>query len=152
MAAELRAVLDTNVLLRIILSKKPEGVARALWDLLRMDHFRLVTSPPLLQELKQTLLVPELAELHGWSEAEVESYVVSIQELAVEVSGNLEVDLPPLQARDPSDLPFVAAALEGRAEFLVTQDPDLLSLGSVEAVQIIDPLDFLLTLRARAQA
>ena len=60
----MRAVLDTNDFLRIILAKNPNGVAGALWGLLHERHFDLVCSESLLVELREPLAVPELAKLH----------------------------------------------------------------------------------------
>lgn len=145
----MRAVLDTNVLLRIILTTRPDGVAGALWQLLCQRAFVLVTSEALLDELRSTLLVPELAELHGWGGEEVALYVDSIRDLAVVVPGTATVEAPELARRDPTDLPLLAAAVEGRADFLVSQDDDLLSLLRFEGVQIVDPLGFLRQLRSR---
>lgn len=143
----MRAVFDTNVFLRIILSKKPEGVAAALWQLLRQRQFEVVTSEDLLAELRDTLLVPELAEIHRWPVAQVHEYVDLLREIAVVVPGTSPVASPELAGRDPSDLPLLCAAKEGHAPFLVTQDADLLSLSAFEATEIVDPLAFLRQLR-----
>jgi putative PIN family toxin of toxin-antitoxin system len=142
-----RAVLDVNVLLRIILSKKPEGVAAALWELLAKRRFEIVTSQPLLKELRETLLVPELADVHGWSPGRIEEYVDALRESAVTVPGIVPVDVPELAERDASDLPLIAAAVEAGAA-IVTQDADLLDLaGTGLDIEILDPLQFLLKLR-----
>ena len=142
-----RAVVDVNVLLRIILTKKPEGVAAALWELLVERRFEIVTSESLLKELRDTLLVPELADVHGWSPDRIAEYVDALRESAVMVSGASPVDLPELAERDPSDLPLIAAAVEADA-VIVTQDADLLDLaGTGQDLEILDPLQFLVKLR-----
>ncbi len=145
-----RAVLDTNVVLRIILSRKPGGVASAIWQLLQEGRFEVVTSKTLLEELRDTLGVPELADIHGWSAEQVEDYVEALSEIALTVPGTTAVDVPRLAQRDASDLPFVAAAVEAKA-VIVTQDADLLDLagsGELPDLKILDPLDFLRRLRA----
>ena len=116
-----RAVFDTNVFLRIILSTKPEGVAPALWQCLEAGRFQLVISELLLAELRNTLLVPELAEIHGWSEDMVSEYVGSVREIATTVAGTVDVDVPDLAERDPSDLALMSAAVEGTADVIVTE-------------------------------
>ena len=145
-----RAVFDANVLLRIILSRKPEGVAAALWQLLQEGRFELVSSEPLLKELEDTLLVPELVDVHGWGAERIKDYMLALREVAVTVPGRGSVDLPELAQRDAKDLPLIAAALEAEAA-IVTQDADLLDLAGLESLQgleILDPLDFLRRLRA----
>ena len=126
-ASPRRAALDTNVFLRIILSKKPEGVAPALWQLLREGRFEVVTSPALLEELRSTLLVPELREVHGWSADRINDYIDALEEIALVVPGTTAVSVAQLAQRDPSDLALISAAVEGQA-VIATQDADLLDL------------------------
>ena len=56
------------------------------------------------------------------------------------VAGDVEVASV---CADPDDDKYVAAAIEGRAAFVVTGDPDLLTLGEHEGIQIITPRAFL---------
>jgi putative PIN family toxin of toxin-antitoxin system len=53
------------------------------------------------------------------------------------------------RSRDPKDDPFLAAALAGGAEYLVTNDRDLLDLGSPFGVSVVSPVEFLRVLRDR---
>jgi predicted nucleic acid-binding protein len=45
--------------------------------------------------------------------------------------------------RDPNDDMVVACALEARADYIVTRDKDLLSLGTYEGIRIVTPRQFL---------
>jgi predicted nucleic acid-binding protein len=45
--------------------------------------------------------------------------------------------------RDPDDDRVIEAALEGRADFIVSGDDDLIVLVSVENIQIVSPSEFL---------
>jgi len=56
------------------------------------------------------------------------------------VTGQQKV--PPL-SEDPDDDKYVAAAIEGRATFVVTGDPDLLTQKEHEGVRIVSPRTFL---------
>ncbi|MFN2244074.1 MAG: putative toxin-antitoxin system toxin component, PIN family, partial [Anaerolineae bacterium] len=49
--------------------------------------------------------------------------------------------------RDPKDDKFVACALVGDANYLITEDKDLLVLQVVRDVRIMTPYDFLLATR-----
>lgn len=48
----------------------------------------------------------------------------------------------PALTREPKDDYLVAYAVVGRADYLITGDLDLLTLGKVEGVQIVTPRDF----------
>lgn len=148
MTDKLHIVMDTNVLLRVILSKKTQGVAAAIWLLWGTGSFQLVTSESLLKELYDTLMVPELAAIHKWPQEKVFEYVQSLRDIAIITSGCTPVELPELARRDPTDLPFLAAAVEGNASYIVTQDRDLLDIGEYNKISILDPLAFLRILRS----
>ena len=51
--------------------------------------------------------------------------------------------------RDPADDMVLACALAAGAEYLVTRDKDLLSLGTYREIEIITPEVFLRTMRER---
>jgi uncharacterized protein len=48
-----------------------------------------------------------------------------------------------IASRDPNDDHVLACALEAKANFIVTGDKDLLSLGEFEGVRIVTPRQFL---------
>ena len=45
--------------------------------------------------------------------------------------------------RDPADDKFVVAALEGKADYIVTGDADPLDLGKYQDIEIVTPRQFL---------
>jgi len=49
-------------------------------------------------------------------------------------------------SRDPNDDKFLAAALAGSADCIVTEDLDLLDIGVYEGIQIVSAVTFLRTL------
>jgi putative PIN family toxin of toxin-antitoxin system len=51
-------------------------------------------------------------------------------------------ELPTIVVRDRDDLVILAGALSGGADVLVTGDKDLLVLGEVGALRILDPRGF----------
>jgi predicted nucleic acid-binding protein len=57
----------------------------------------------------------------------------------------------PAVCRDPEDDKFLAAARVGSARFIVTEDMDLLDLGSYEGIQILRAEAFLLVLEAHGK-
>ena len=54
-------------------------------------------------------------------------------------------DLPPVAGvvRDPNDDMVIACALAGGADYVVTRDKDLLSLGAYGGIRMVTPRQFL---------
>ena len=49
---------------------------------------------------------------------------------------------------DPDDNKFVECALEGKAQYVISRDQDLLRLGEYEGIRMVDDVEFLDILRA----
>ena len=74
------------------------------------------------------------------SDDEIDAWVSSIGVLADVVAGEVELNVV---TSDPDDDIYVAGALEGRADYIVTGDRHLLELVEVQGVRIIKPRAFL---------
>ena len=144
----LRAVLDTQLLIRAFHTARGAtgGLVRALQD----DRFHLISSEPLLEELRRTFYRPEgqrIAPLRPLLPHEIEDNIASVRAIAaVVVPGRYQVDLV---STDPKDNPVLACAIEGLADYVVTDDRrDLLPLKVVRlaghaAIQIVSAAGFL---------
>ena len=55
----------------------------------------------------------------------------------------VDIGEPPNVVRDPKDNHIIAAAVQGRCEYIVTGDNDLLDLGSLGPITMISPSDFI---------
>jgi putative PIN family toxin of toxin-antitoxin system len=112
-----RVVLDTSVIAAALRSE--HGGSNALLHLVPGGKLRLVASPTLFLEYEDVLLRPEQRLAHGLSEEEVEMFLASL-------AGWIEpVDIhfrwrPPTP--DPGDEMVLEAALNGRADALVTHN------------------------------
>jgi putative PIN family toxin of toxin-antitoxin system len=143
-----RAVLDTQLLIRAFHTARGAtgGLVRALQD----DRFHLISSEPLLEELRRTFYRPEvqrIAPLRPLLPHEIEDNIASVRAIAaVVVPGRYQVDLV---STDPKDNPVLACAIEGLADYVVTDDRrDLLPLKVVRlaghaAIQIVSAAGFL---------
>jgi predicted nucleic acid-binding protein len=61
-------------------------------------------------------------------------------------------DVPEIRVvRDPNDDVILASAIAAGADYLVTRDKNLLSLGAYEGISIIKPETFLHVLRGQSQ-
>ena len=139
-----KAVLDTTILVSAFLRNVPGGVSH---DLLGFagSAYDLFLCDGILEETARVLLRDERKRArNSYSDADVVEYC---QELAL--MGTITQDLPDLHVvRDPNDDMIVACAVAAGAEYVVTRDKDLLSLGSHEGISIIAPEAFLQILRA----
>jgi putative PIN family toxin of toxin-antitoxin system len=142
-----RAVLDTQVVVRGLLGIRRSACA-VLFDALGAGVFVAVASPHIMRELRDVLDLPRLRQRYQLTDDEVLGLVEDYRELAEITPGALgTIDVestPPIPVEDKS---IVAAALEGEAEYLVTDDAGLLdvkmlSVSGHRPLQIIAPGPF----------
>ena len=133
-----RAVLDTNILISGLI--RLEGLPGKILLAWRAGHFNLVTSVPLLLELKEALSRPHLKDRYHLLPRDIRDFIVLLKDTALLVTAPGVVSA---QLRDPDDLAVLACALAGHAEYIVTGDHDLLDLHTFEGVQIVRPALFL---------
>jgi uncharacterized protein len=133
-----RAGVDTNVLVSGLLVA--EGPPRQVLDAWLDDRFTLVTSPYQLEELTHVLAYPRVAERIRLAPAELAAIVSGLMTLAVVTPGDLQ---RPGTTRDPKDDAIVACAEEGDAEYIVSGDHDLPSLGETRGFRAVTPRQFL---------
>lgn len=134
----LRAVLDTNVLVSGLISE--HSPPRQLVDAWLDGRFVLVTSLYQVQEVNHVLAYPRIAERIRLEEAELEMILAALLTETEVVPGRLQL---PGVTRDPKDDAILACALEGKTDYLVSGDQDLLMLGEYEGVQVVTPRYFL---------
>jgi putative PIN family toxin of toxin-antitoxin system len=133
-----KAVLDTNILISAVIT--PRGTPAKLLQAWREGTFDLITSPPLLFEIKETLSLPKIAHRYRLRPEDIRDVLALLAGGAILVTGTMSISAP---IGDPDDIPVLACAVEGQADYLVTGDGDLLRLRSYQQVQIIRPTNFL---------
>lgn len=125
----MRVFLDTNVLVAAFATR---GLCADVFRLVLAEH-ELLVSVTLIDEVTRTLTkkirVPDQV---------VREIVAILRASASTVEGAPEP--PPIVVRDPDDLVILGGALSG--DVLVTGDKDLLVLGKVGALRILDPRGF----------
>ena len=133
----IRAIIDTSVLIRYLI--KPSAAIKELIEERWLgDKVRMVTALDLLAELEGVLKRDYIQTLIRIDEG---------QALLDAITQKADI-LPPLgpvptYTRAPKDDKFVACALVGDANYLITEDKDMLVLEVVGAVRIVTPYDFL---------
>ena len=124
--------MDANVLISGLIF---HGNENKLLDLGEAGEFEVTLSPLLLEEVRRTLqrkfdrsaseADEQVRRIQGW---------VEVREPTVEVVG---------VARDPNDNHVLACCLACQADYLVTGDRDLLSLGTFRGTAIVTGAQFL---------
>jgi putative PIN family toxin of toxin-antitoxin system len=102
------------------------------------DQVQVVTAPELVAELAEVLQRPKILAYIQPQEAQV---------ILETIRRKAEL-LPPLgtvppYTRDPKDDKFVACAIIGNAQYLVSVDEDILVLQQVGSVQMVTPFTLL---------
>lgn len=140
----MRAFLDANVFVSYLLSPTggtpPPVVARAGLA----GAFDLLVSRNVLIELRtRTTTKPSLsARISATAAAELTALLAEVAEVVPEIPEPF-----PAIGWDRDDDYLIAHALIARADYLVSGDDDLLSLGQIETVRIVSPAQFLAILR-----
>ena len=137
MQALVRAVVDTNILIRALI--KPQGTVGPVLLRLRLGHYTLLYAQPLLEELVDVLGRPRLRDKYGLSDEDVKAVLGLILLRGEEVIPKRRIRV----CRDPKDDKFLEVALAGRADVLVSGDEDLLVLDPFDGLPIRPPRAFL---------
>lgn len=124
-------VLDANILVRVALAKSP--LARALRLAFERGDFILLVSKEILTELGRVLRYTRITSRHDLTEAVITEFEQAIGNTAVSVRGFYQVSK--IEA-DPSDDKFLACALEGDADCIVSEDPHLRDLKTYQGIQL----------------
>lgn len=134
----LRAVFDTVVFVRALLNVR-SVCGRLLFAY--QGQYRLVLSTPVVVEILQVISREELV---GKIERR-SAYLEAIAGLLASFSHaeSVEIAVIPPTSRDPKDDKFLATASAAQADYLVSEDNDLLVLGQYDSVQIVNAASFL---------
>jgi putative PIN family toxin of toxin-antitoxin system len=141
----LRAVLDANVFVSALI--RPQGPpGRILASFLEGRAFELVVSASIFDELRRCLNYPQVRRRIAATDEELDLWVAALDLIVEPTEGAMEVRGV---SEDPDDDQYLAAALEGRAQFIVSGDRHLLDLRTYEGVRIVTPREFLRLLEDR---
>jgi len=138
-------IFDTVVFVRALINP------HSYWGRLIFDYYqdyRLIVSPQIVREYVEVLQRPELtsrfSSLKGLN-----------AERILEIIQGAEVVMPsqePQVSRDIKDNKFLAAAEEAKADYLVSEDRDLLDLDKYKDTRIVPTIEFLHLLNKHRRA
>ena len=135
-------MLDTNVFLAGLFS---QGTLSAqLYESWVVQDFLLVTSPAILLEVAHVLTSPHLQRRFPNAPDRLRRFVQMVFRKAIMTQDLYVTDR---LTADPTDNKFLAAALEGHADYIVSRDPHLLNLKHFHTIQIVEPPAFVRAVR-----
>lgn len=127
-----RIIIDTNVWISFLIGKSLSG----LIDHQQASKIRIILSNEQLDELVIVLSRPKFHKY--FSKVQILQFLDLIEVVSdiIEITSEIEI------CRDPKDNFLLAMAKDGKADYIVTGDFDLLVLGSFEDTKIIDYQSF----------
>ncbi|MBI4143817.1 putative toxin-antitoxin system toxin component, PIN family [Candidatus Woesearchaeota archaeon] len=133
----MRIVLDTNVL---VSGTYWSGSSFRILKMAMNEEFSLIISEKILDEYKKILYSDELMaktdEIQKARLSSTEVLLVNSERVNPEYSFGIVTD-------DPDDDKFVYCAVEGKCDFLVSQDEHILKLKEYQRIRIVTPDEFL---------
>jgi hypothetical protein len=135
---KIRAVLDTNVLVSGIISAS--GAPRKILDLARKEAFRVVSSLSINHEVLDVLHRDYIYSKYRLTEETIDDIAAFLYEGTFLTEDQYKVTKV---RKDPDDNKFLACAIEGEADCIVSGDDHLLSLKQYKGIRIVDACGFL---------
>jgi putative PIN family toxin of toxin-antitoxin system len=135
-------VLDTSVVVAALTTPNPRSASRVVLAAVAAGAVELVITDELEAEYLRAVDYPSVVRYAA--KVDRQAFVRAIVAVAERVAGE---EAPGAVPSDPGDEKVLAAALAGRADFVVSLDRDLLRVGKVRGVSLVTPGDFLRELR-----
>ena len=134
----IKIVLDANVFVSALLV--PDSNAATILDLFRTGRLELLISKSILGEIEKVLKYPKLQKRHRKTSQELSEFLGDLEKFATVVGGKTKIKK--IKA-DPDDDKYLACAVEGEADFIISGDHHLTDLEMFRGIQIVNPQTFL---------
>ncbi|MBZ0280009.1 MAG: putative toxin-antitoxin system toxin component, PIN family [Anaerolineae bacterium] len=138
---KIKAVIDTQIFLRAAINLK--SLPGKLIFSMR-GSYNLVASDAIKAEVQDVLYRPKIRDKFPHLTDEIAQIVLT----AFEDAEIVEPANVPAISRDPKDDIFLACAKAASANYIVSEDKDLLVLNPYETIQIVNAIDFLRVLQS----
>jgi putative PIN family toxin of toxin-antitoxin system len=134
----IKVVLDANQYASALI--KPGSNSARIMELVWEGYLALIISQPILDEVRRILSYPRLKKLHGRSPEEIDRFLKRLERIAFVTPAMLSIEAV---KDDPTDDKYLAASVEGEADFIISGDHHLKDLESFRGIPIVDPATFL---------
>lgn len=132
----MRAVLDTVIVVRALINQHGHW-GHVLFGL--RDRYQMVISPEIIREVLDVL---HRSSLRGrFPQIDDRALARALSALA-----GAEIVLPPEEVRvcrDPNDDKFFACAVAGQADYIVSEDKDILDVGEYQGIRTVSATEFI---------
>ncbi|HSI78461.1 MAG TPA: putative toxin-antitoxin system toxin component, PIN family [Lunatimonas sp.] len=128
-----RVILDTNLWISFLISKRQ----KELDVLLESGAVTLIFSQELLEEFLEVSERPKFKRF--FKKSDIKTLLAQIDTFGELINVESKID----ECRDPKDNFLLSLSIDGKADFLVTGDSDLLVLGKIEITQIVSWAEFI---------
>ena len=133
----MRAVIDTGIFVSALI--RPQGRTGDVLQALKDKRFTLIYSTDILVEIIDVLGRDKFRNKYQITPDDIAALIDLIR-----LRGELVMPSQKVSAcRDPKDDIFLEAALEGKAEYIVSGDFDLLDMKSFENISMLRVAEFL---------
>lgn len=134
----LRVILDTNIIISALL--KPKGKQATILRMAKKGLFQIQMSSPIFEEIKRVFGYPKIWKKIFSPKERLDQTIAAL----VRVSEWIEPEEKfHIIKNDTSDNKYLECAAEGGADYIVSGDEDLLSLGNFQHTKIVSTRTFL---------
>jgi uncharacterized protein len=134
----MKVVLDTNIIISGY-GKKGSNPALIL-EKWAKEELELLVSEAVLTEYDKSLRYEKVRLFHRLTDARINEIMASLRQETTLIEVQQE---PQIITADPSDNKFLACAIAGNADYIISGDKHLLALGSYQGIKILSPAIFL---------
>ncbi len=138
----LRVVLDINVIVSGTISN--HGAPFQILEGWRRGEFIAIVSEPILQEIERVFHYPRIKDRRHLTDQDIETVLQLLRRYGLNAPAELRIKAI---TEDPDDDKFIAAAIEGGADYIVSGDCHLKALSSYREIKIVSPSEFVRILR-----
>ncbi|MEX2565689.1 MAG: putative toxin-antitoxin system toxin component, PIN family [Cyclobacteriaceae bacterium] len=128
-----RVILDTNLWISFLISKRQQELDL----LLESGDITLIFSTELLEEFLEVSNRPKFKKF--FKKSDIEALLSQIDSFGELIKVKTKVEI----CRDPKDNFLLNLSIDGKADFLITGDTDLLVLGKINQTRIISWSEFI---------
>lgn len=135
----LRVVVDTNLFVSSLLNR--QGAPARVIDAWRNRNYLLVVSEAIITEIGRVIRSPGIQSKYSILDQDIEALLVLLNQEALVVAGH--ADVTGAVPDDPQDEIFLACALDGKADLIISGDKHLLNLQDYQNIPILTAGQFL---------
>jgi hypothetical protein len=133
----LKVILDANIFVSAVL--KPHSHLARIFEWVKEDKIRVVLSDGILSEIEAVLRYPKIRKRHRQNNKQIEEFLKKTVRISILTQGKIHTDTI---KKDPSDNKYLSAAMEAKADFIVSGGYHLKDLKTFQGIRILDPSTF----------